>query len=96
MSDEKPYVGDVGTIIDIDVQEDVSAGTAFRFNVKKGDGSAATWTPTLQADKRTLRYTTLAADLNVAGDYIVQVSLSLGTWSGRCDPVTFHVYSLFE
>lgn len=95
-TDPKPYVGDVGTAIDIDVQEDISLGSSFKFNVKKPDLSIAVWTPTLQSDNRTLRYYTQANDFAQAGKYQIQVSLVLGAWSGRCDTVSFMVYELYS
>jgi len=96
MSDEKVYVGDVGTAIDIDVQEDISSATNLKFNVKKGDGTIVQWTPTLLGDNRTLRYFTLAGDINVPWIYKIQVGLTIGSWSGKCDTVEFQVYSLYE
>jgi hypothetical protein len=93
---DKVYVGDVGTAIEIDVQEDISTATNIVFNVRKGDGSVAIWTPTLLPDSQTLRYITKADDINVPLDYKIQVSLMLGTWVGRCETVSFRVSELFE
>jgi hypothetical protein len=93
---DKVYVGDAGTAIEIDVQEDISAATNIKFNVKKGEGTIVQWIPTLLPDNRTLRYITKADDLNVPWDYKIQVSLTLGSWTGKCETVSFRVYSPYE
>lgn len=93
----KAYVGDIGTAIEIDVQENISTATNLKFNVLKPDDTVVQWTPTLLGDNRTLRYiTTLAADFSVPGVYKIQVGLTLGSWSGKCDTVSFEVYAAYK
>lgn len=96
MSDVKPYVGDVGTAIDIDVQENISTATNLKFNVLKPDDTIVQWTPTLQVDNQTLRYVTQSNDFSLAGIYKIQVGLTLGSWSGKCDTVAFEVYAAYK
>lgn len=91
----KVYVGDVGTIILIDLQEVISAATDLSFQVKKPDKSVVVWTPSIDGTMK-LKYTILSGDLNVVGKYVIQPKLTLGGWVGRGNSVELIVYPLFE
>jgi len=62
------------------------------FNVKKPDGTMVTWTPSIFGTNY-LRYYSVSGDLDSAGIWTIQPSLTLGTWTGSCNPVTFKVYA---
>jgi hypothetical protein len=90
----RPYVGDVGTIIEVDLQEDISQASSYRFKVKKPSGEVVEWAPTIK-NTTTLQYVTASGDLNEAGRYDLQVEITIGSWSGRCNTVSFTVYDLY-
>jgi hypothetical protein len=101
----KPKIDDVGTIIDIDMQEDISiavehsdeSGLGLVIKVQKPDGSVVeTWQDCTVYDTTHLRYTTVADDLDVGGTYLLVPKFALGVWEGEGDTVTMYVYEEFE
>ena len=96
----KPYVGDVGTIIEIDMQETITGATAITFEVRKpksgGGYEDVQWTGVTVEGTTKLKYTVGANNFDVAGIYIIQPKLTLSGWTGRGDPVQFTVYEHFK
>jgi hypothetical protein len=91
---EKVYVGDIGTIIEIDMQENISTATELKLKVRKPDGTQVEWTPSIYGTNY-LRYTLQVGDLDMAGTYALQPYMTIGTWTGRGDTVSFTVYDYF-
>jgi len=87
MSEEsKMYVGDIGTLWRIDVGSDVSAAITYNIQVRKPDGTAVTWSATLDTDGQTLLYTIASGDYNLPGVYTAhaEVIYADGTrWLGE-------------
>lgn len=98
MAEDKPFVGDVGTIISVDMDFDCSSAIEVQFFVRKPDGSEVTWTPTVVGSGHdTLEYYAGSGDLDIAGIWTVQPWVKFSAseqWSG--DPVEFFVYSHFS
>ena len=94
-TEEKPYVGDVGTEIKIDMQESMAAATNVTFEVKKPNGDDVVWTGVQIVEITKLKYTTQAGDLNQSGIYKIQPKLTMGMWTGRGTMAIFRVYELF-
>jgi hypothetical protein len=90
----KVYIGDVGTIIDVDCGETISTATGYKFYVKKPDGSEAEWTATIQGTTA-LKHTAISGDFNVAGTYYIQPYMTLGSWTGRGNTVELIVYRTY-
>ncbi len=92
MSSKKPYVGDIGTDIILDVHEDLT-GATVGISVRKPSGTTAVW-PAAVHESRSVRHTAAAGDFNETGVYRVQpvISLADGTWSGRGKTAEFRVY----
>jgi len=95
MAEEKPYVGDVGTEIKIDMQEAMASATNITFEVKKPYGEEKTWSGIEIAETTKLKYKTQADDLDIPGNYKAQPKLTLGTWTGKGYTVTFRVYEKY-
>lgn len=91
---EKVYVGDVGTVIEIDMQENISSATGYKLKVRKPDGTLVDWAPSIYGTNY-LRYTIVTNDLNMAGTYTIQPYMTIGTWTGRGDVISFAVEELF-
>jgi len=88
---EKVYKDDVGTVIEINMQEDISDATTSNILVYKGEGSEATWTATVY-NSNYLRYTITSDDLDESGIYYLQPSLVIGSWSGKGEVCSFEVF----
>lgn len=89
----KVYIGDVGTVIELDMQEDISSSTSITFRVKKPDDSIVTWVPSIYGTDY-LRYTLVADDIDLSGIYYVQPHMTLGGWVGYGKTVKLEIYSL--
>jgi hypothetical protein len=64
-----PYVGDVGTLIQIDMGEgDLTGWANCKLYVQKSDGTETTWTPEIPDDQY-LKYTIVVDDFNQRGEF---------------------------
>mgnify|MGYP000844646023 CR=1 FL=1 len=92
MSEKKPYVGDIGTDLVVDVTEDLT-GATVGLSVRKPSGITVVWQAVVH-ESRSVRHTVAAGDFNEAGVYRVQpvISLADGTWSGRGKTAELRVY----
>jgi hypothetical protein len=91
---EKLYVGDTGTAIILDCGTNISTASAMTIEVRKPDGSATTWAATLEGTT-SVRYNTLAATLDQAGDWRLQAKVTIGTGVWRGETVLLTVYPAF-
>jgi hypothetical protein len=98
-------VGDVGTIIEIDMQEDVSAAVPhsdtdvdsdLALEVRLPDATVVIWGPLVLEGTNFFRYTVVDGDFAQKGTYRAVPKFGLGTWEGRGDPVTWYVKDQFE
>jgi hypothetical protein len=94
-----PRVDDIGTEIIVDMQVTITGATGLSFDVRKPSypetGGTDTWVPSIY-NVQYLRYVIQTGDLDEEGTYWIVPKLTLGTWSGAGDPVSFKVYGLFE
>ena len=95
MAEQKIYKNDVGLIIELNMNEDISSATSLSYKVTKPDLTTTTWTPTIYGTNY-LRYTTVAGDLSQAGEYKLQPCFTLGSWVGCGNTVTFRVYDDYQ
>ena len=91
----KPFVGDVGTVITVNTREDISTATKVSLMVQKPDGSEDEWIGTIY-NERYIRYTIADGDFNVAGTYRLQAYVEMPGWKGRGVTTEFDVYDYFE
>ena len=93
----KIYVNDIGVVIEIDMGESLNAATNLKLEVRKPDNTKVEWTPTVYGEGfNYLRYITVANDLNLAGVWKIQPSLTLGSWSGLADTVSFEIFAKYS
>lgn len=80
-------IEDIGTVIEIDIGEDVSRFTQAIAKVKKPDGTTTEWTLVQGDTNQLLQYTTQEGDLDQAGLWSVQTYVELpgGKWHGKVD-----------
>jgi hypothetical protein len=91
----KIYVGNVGGVILLDTKTDISAATGILIKVKKPDNTEVDWSATAY-NTTFVKYTTIADDLNMPGDYKVQAYFTLSGWTGRGETSKFEVHSHFD
>ena len=96
MAKEKVYVGSVGTEILADAGLALTGATVSLL-VMKPNGVEVIWDGDVY-DTTYVRHTTVARDLDVAGDYRVQpqVLAADGSWEIPGATGKFHVYNKFE
>lgn len=103
--DYKPYIGDIGTIIEIDMQEDLTSWTGLKYYVDKpkaaGGREEKTWTAAQKgagaADKNILTHTVVLTEFDAPGKYYIQPYGDNGSgWKGRGDTISFMVYSKYK
>ena len=106
----KPKKGDIGTIIELDMREDVSgaaehsgeSGNGIVFVITKSSGATTTWTNCIAYQSNFFRYTTVDGDLDEAsGDlddvpYKITPKFAMGGWEGHGDTVEMYVYDVEE
>ncbi|MFX0198559.1 MAG: hypothetical protein ACFFCW_20760 [Candidatus Hodarchaeota archaeon] len=94
-SEDKPYVGDIGTVIKIDMGENISAGSGFKFFIRKPGGTIIEKTAVLEGTQY-LKYAVESGVFSEPGKYLVQpqVTLSGGTWKGTT--ANFTVYNQYN
>lgn len=88
----KIYAGTVGLEIIIDMGQNIS-NAAIHYITARKDGSESTWEASVY-ESNYLRYVT--EDALVAGTYYLHPYITLGGWSGYCEPVSFVVYSKYK
>lgn len=88
-------VGDIGTLIKVDMRETMVGATGLNFEVERADGSKVDWVPTINGNF--LQYTTLAGDLNSKGKFIISPQfINAGGFNGRANPVVLLVRDKYE
>ena len=87
-------IGDIGTLISIDVGEDVSAATAAEIRYRKPSGASGSWPATVTG--QTVRRVTASDDINEKGLWHFQAFVNLGSWVGSSSIVEKSVGGLIE
>lgn len=79
----KTYLGDTGTVIELDTGISLAGATALTIEVAKPDGSTVSWAGTASGTKIT--YTSLAGTFDVPGRWLLQAKAVMpsGTWRGE-------------
>ena len=99
-NNSKHYTGEIGSIVIVNTDVDLTTATTVELHVKKPDGTVVVWIPTVYTIQSSepnqyLRYLTLSGDLDQAGKYYVQPYVVFPTWSGYGATADFLVYNLF-
>jgi hypothetical protein len=106
---DKVYVGDVGTVIRMDMQESLTLLEDYCLHVKKPDGTLVTWgatpVPTPSEEWRDtvasvsgnyIEYIIQEGDLDIPGDYLIQPYGTIGIWTGSGLTATLTVHDNFD
>jgi len=90
----KIYINDI-PLIKVDCVSDIAGATGTTITYKKPSGATGSWVATI-VDNRYLQYQAQAGDLDEAGTWKFQASLTLGGWIGHGETATQTIYALFE
>ena len=77
------FIGDIGTVISLDVGVDISDATAQKIYYKNSSTDGE-WTATLGDDNQSVEYVLQAEDIDVAGKWYLQAYVETpdGKWHG--------------
>ena len=75
-------IGDIGTVIDCNMRIDLSTWTVLQIKYKKPSGASGTWTGILYGTE-TVRYVTLAGDIDETGEWQFQPYAEITGWKGH-------------
>ena len=99
---EKVYVGDLGTLFEVDAGMDLSSFTNLKMKVKKGNGVEVVWDAQMKPGGGTnnfiMRYKSsmTVSDFDCDGIYYITPYAESPTWKGHGKTVSFRVYPLYE
>lgn len=87
-TENRVYLGDIGTVITLDCESDISAATVRKILVRKPDGSEIEWTASQVGTS--LIYTIALGDLDQSGEWSMQayVETPAGKWRGETYRIT--------
>jgi len=91
----KVYVGDIGTIIEVDCGETLLLTTNATLEIEKPGGIRVS-KPATVFDSTKLRCTMVAGDFDRPGTYLIQPKMTISGWIGRGETVSVQVYSAFD
>lgn len=94
MSD-KSYVGDIGTILEVDCGVDISASTTHNLMVQKPDLTTVELVGVIH-NVNFIRYTTIDGDLDQAGVYRIQSKIVISAWEGLGETAKLRIYDPYE
>ena len=91
----KSFVGDIGTIITLNVGANVVSATERLIKVKKPSGTEVDWTAS-QYKTNSIRYTIVDGDFNEEGTYTVQAYVVMPTWEGLGEVAEFTIFGKWK
>lgn len=94
---DKIYAGDFGHTILVDSESEVDAETEeFTLLVQKpGADESVSWTAQVE-NSTSVKYITVEGDLEVSGEYKIQLVITSDEGSWRGETATFIVYDEFQ
>jgi hypothetical protein len=92
---EKPYVGDIGTVVIVNCGSSIVGASTKQLKVKKPDGTEVTWEAEIY-ESNYLRYVIVDGDFDQEGVYYLQGKVVLTGWSGSGETVDFRVYDPYD
>jgi hypothetical protein len=83
-------VNDIGTLIKVNVQADISTATLMKILFQRPDKTTGEWIA-FKVDNQTIGYFTLSGDLSLPGIWSVQAYVSMTGWTGTGQRENFTV-----
>jgi len=101
MPDQKIFVGDVGTRVELEVFEgstvvDISTASLITVRIQRPNLTSVSRAASLSTDgiDGKFYFEIISGDITLEGTYSVQVSFTLGSWVGSSSIVQFEVDSV--
>ena len=91
----KPYVGDIGTILLLDCGVSIVDATVTNILVEKPNGVFLTWVGSIY-EEQYVKYTIKAGDWNLNGTWKYQSYVETPNWKGKGETVSQVVYTAFK
>jgi hypothetical protein len=91
----KIYVGQIGVLIELDTQDNLTGATKAEIRYYKPDKSTGAWTGTIVGTKIT-RLISLNTDLDIAGNWLLQAYAEGSGWALLGETVNMTVYNLWK
>jgi hypothetical protein len=87
----KPYVGDTGTLIQLDVGQSLAGAISVAIEARKPTGAVVVWPGTVVSTTK-VQYVTLFDTLDIPGLWKLQAKVVLpsGTWLGESAAMTVY------
>lgn len=92
----KAYVGDIGTIIQLDVGTNVTGATSITVECIKPSGIESHWPAVIGVNPNTIEHTILPGEFDEVGVYLIQAKLSLGSGTWRGETVKLTVFDKYK
>jgi len=93
MSDNKIFIGDIGTEIILDAGSDLSSESTLEIHYLKPSGATGIWEASVYQTNYA-KYTTLADDLDEAGVWRFRIYTVLASWTGYGVVDTHEIFEL--
>lgn len=96
--EDKPFVGDIGTILEGESEINLTSNSILRFEMTKPDGTPDTWNATIKSgDDSVAQYTIVDGDFDQVGQYMGNLYAEWASgdrWHGKT--ICFTVFALLE
>jgi hypothetical protein len=97
----KLYVGDVGTVIIVDCEDDLTEAVNTQLLITKPNGNTDVWvaeTYAINGSRQYLRYFVVDGDFDQDGEFTLQAYAEIPeegsrTWKGRGEVAKFMIYA---
>ncbi len=91
----KVYVGDTGTVIQLDTGQNLTTATAVSIEASKPNGAVVSWAGVVVSATK-VEFVTGPTTLDISGKWVLQAKVVLpsGTWRGESANMT--VYPVFQ
>jgi hypothetical protein len=90
----KTYIGDTGTVIELDTGVSLVGATEVSIEAQKPDGALASWTGAAAGTQ--ISYTSLAGTFDQAGAWLLQARAVLPSGAWRGETAKLMVYAPFS
>lgn len=93
----KMYQGDVGTVLQVNVGDDMSSATTVELSILKPDLTTEVWDAIVNGvDNTQIDHTIITDELDQVGRYGVQAHIVISGWSGLGETTEFIVHEAFQ
>ena len=85
------FIGDIGTKLQFDIGIDSSLVTKAHVNAKNPSGVTKAWVATPIPQTTKIEYVLQSGDIDVEGNWMLQLHVTTADWSGYATPSSLQV-----